>query len=210
MDTDIQFLLLFVIGYTAYLLYKNNKKSKAKKLTKLYLDYIDNFKLDVLKSFNNYLLTNKILVYVNEVPVTLKSKKYIHSDLESAFLEIKNKLLTDFNNKMFLPNGDVLEDFYLEINNIYKNDNETHKLRYINNSIKHISTNIAIENYNSSIFSNHEKSIGAQFIAFRTFENETKVERFYPEDDYRKLRRLLKKRKENSNVPYEKFLETFT
>ncbi|MBB1148537.1 hypothetical protein H4K35_00040 [Myroides sp. NP-2] len=210
MDTDIQFLLLFVIGYIAYLLYKNNKKSKAKKLTKLYLDHIDNFKFDVLKSFSDYLLTNKILVYENEVPVILKSKKYIHSNLESAFLEIKNKLLTDFNNKMFLPNGDVLEDFYLEINNIYKNDNEIQKLRYINNSIKYISINVAIENYNSSIFSDHAKSIGAQFIALRTFENETKVGRFYPEDDYRKLRRLLKKRKKNSTVSYDEFLETFT
>ncbi|WP_160339292.1 hypothetical protein, partial [Myroides sp. LoEW2-1] len=69
---------------------------------------------------------------------------------------------------------------------------------------------IAIENYNSSIFNDHAKSIGAQFIALKTFENETKVERFYPEGDYRKLRRLLKKRKKNSNVLYEEFLETLT
>lgn len=210
MDTDILFLLLLAIGYITYILSKNNKKLKAKKLTKLYLDYIDNFKLDVFKSFGDYLITNKILVYENDIPITLKSKKYINSDLASAFLEIKNKLLTDFNNKMFLPNGDVLKDFYLEINNIFKNDNEIHKLRYINNSIKDISINIAIENYNSSISSNHEKSIGAQFIAFRTFENETKVGRFYPEVDYRNMCRLLKRRKKNPNVPYVEFLETFS
>ena len=208
MDSETIYVFsIIAFGYLAYVFSKKYKKNKAKKVFRLFLDYLNDYELETLKSFDSYLASHKILIYKNNESKIIEKDKFIKANIQEAFSDIKSKLSSEIKQNLYLYGEEVKNEYLKKLNSIFYNSNIKDKLDFVNKKIEVLAIDVAIENYHSTNENNHNKSLGAEFIALVAFQNEILLGYSYPEKNYNHLKKLLKLRKENPFISFQEFLD---
>lgn len=205
------FIITIAIPLTIYFFDKRKKKtlkSDARIQINKISNFLDEYEMKILESFDKY-KEDKLFYDFNlnqKEKVQTTSEYYLDADVENAFSIISTYIVKNQTKLL-----DLDEDYgpnqkrYNLIKDIFSNGTERQKLNYIHNNIIFYSILVAVGYSFSEDSKSNLTGNGAEFIALREFNIETYLGKHYPEDDYKRLYKLLKERLEYREMTPQEF-----
>ncbi|WP_156879181.1 hypothetical protein [Salinimicrobium xinjiangense] len=196
------YILFFTFFGALYLVTFIKRKKNLRKAKKAFIQMhqaLDRYEMDILNSFDEYLLHHKVLKYNNENETlkSFKTEKYVNADIQEAFEEVRRKLLEKMDEKVYdYGNRKKTGFLYNKFVSVFLNSGGTEKIYFLNEELEEFSTQVAIENYT---YKENPVALGGEYIALWVYKSKLKYNgQGYPEGTWKNLKRGRKRRLESS------------
>lgn len=192
------YILIFLFFGALYLATFIKRKTALRQVKRAFLEMhqsLDRYEMDILNSFDEYLIHHKVLKYDGESESlkSFKTEKYINASIQEAFEEVKRKLLEKMDEKVYdygnrKKTGFLSEKFV----RVFVNTGGVEKICFLNEELEEFSTQVAIENYT---YKENPVALGGEYIALWVYKSKLKYNgRGYPEGTWKNLKKGRKRR----------------